>query len=71
MCWWRNSPKDKDLAIQFADALAETGEVQRAERVLVDLLKVFPGDGDLNSALKNISAKRTLNEGRLRQGGHR
>jgi tetratricopeptide (TPR) repeat protein len=59
----RNSPKDKDLVIKFAESLAEIGDVKRAERVLQEILKLVPNDGDLNQALKNVSAKRTLSEG--------
>jgi len=59
----RNSPKDRDLAIQFAYSLADAGEVSRAERILADLLRQVPGDNDLAQALKNVSARKTLNEG--------
>jgi tetratricopeptide (TPR) repeat protein len=59
----RNHPKDKFLAIQFANALADIGDVQRAERTLSDLLRTTPTDGELAQALKNISARRTMKEG--------
>jgi tetratricopeptide (TPR) repeat protein len=59
----RNSPKDKDVAIKFANTLAEAGDVTRAERILSDLLQSFPGDNDLNHALKNISARKTMDRG--------
>jgi tetratricopeptide (TPR) repeat protein len=59
----RNSPKDKTLAIEFATRLADTGDVKRGERLLQDLLRTAPNDGDLGQALKDISARRTLNEG--------
>ena len=59
----RNSPKDKTLAIEFATQLADTGEVRRGERILQDLLRASPNDGDLGQALKNLSARRTLGEG--------
>src|SRR6266704_1362476 len=51
------------LAIQLANALADIGDVQRAERTLSDLLRTMPTDGDLAQALKNISARRTMKEG--------
>jgi tetratricopeptide (TPR) repeat protein len=60
---FRNSPKDKDIGMQFANTLAETGQEERAERVLSDLCRVFPGDNDLLLALKNISATKTLDKG--------
>ncbi len=59
----KNSPKDKAFAIQLANALADIGNVKRAEQVLTEPLQLFPGDADLAQALKNISARRTLAEG--------
>ena len=59
----RNSPKDRDVAIQFANALAGTGEVARAERMLAEFYKSFPNDAELHQALKDISARKTLDEG--------
>lgn len=58
-----NSPKDKDLAIRFAEALAEIGETTRAERILLEFARNDPRDGDIQQALKNVSARHTLNEG--------
>jgi tetratricopeptide (TPR) repeat protein len=59
----RNSPKDKEVAIKFANTLAEAGDVTRAERVLTEILQTLPGDNDLNHALKDISAKKTMDKG--------
>ena len=59
----RNSSKDKDVAIKLANTLAEAGDVTRAERILSDILESFPGDNDLNHALKNISARKTMDRG--------
>ncbi len=56
----RNSPKDRDIAIQFANALADVGQVQRAERMLADFARAQPNDQELNQALKDISARNTL-----------
>ena len=36
----KNSPKDLDLAIHFANTLADAGEVMRAEKILTDLLRL-------------------------------
>jgi tetratricopeptide (TPR) repeat protein len=58
-----HSPRDKKLAIEFAQALAEAGEVHRGEKILSDLARTAPGDVELAQALKNLSAKRTLGEG--------
>jgi tetratricopeptide (TPR) repeat protein len=60
----KNSPKDKALAIEFAEALAASGgDASRGEKVLAELLREFPSDGELNQALKNLSARKTLDEG--------
>jgi tetratricopeptide (TPR) repeat protein len=59
----RNHPKDKALAIQFAEALAEVGEVKRAEMVLLEFARSLPGDVEVAQALKNVTAKRTMDEG--------
>ncbi len=58
-----NSPKDIDVAIKFADALADAGDVVRAEKILTELYRSHPTDGDLAHALKNISARRTMDKG--------
>ncbi|MDE3068929.1 MAG: hypothetical protein KGJ60_15455 [Verrucomicrobiota bacterium] len=60
----KNSPKDKALAVEFAEALGTGGgDASRGERILADLLREFPNDGELRQALKNLSARKTLDEG--------
>ncbi|HZT22941.1 MAG TPA: tetratricopeptide repeat protein [Verrucomicrobiae bacterium] len=59
----KNSPKDKNLVIEFAQAASALGQSARAEKILVDLLQEMPNDGDLKTALKDFSARKTLNEG--------
>ena len=59
----KNSPKDKNLAIDFANAVSAIGEGSRAEQIVLDLLRDNPNDGDLSQALKNLSARKTLDEG--------
>jgi len=59
----RNSPKDKNLVIEYAYAASQIGESAKAERVLTDLLRDNPADGDLNGALKDLSARKTMKEG--------
>jgi tetratricopeptide (TPR) repeat protein len=58
-----NSPKDRDMAIQFAHGLADTGQVGRAEKLLAHLSALFPQDNELAQAHKDISARQTLDEG--------
>ena len=60
----KNSPKDKGLAIEFAEALAASGgDASRGEQILGELLRSRPGDGDLSKALKNLSARKTMDKG--------
>ncbi|SPE51749.1 Tetratricopeptide domain protein [Verrucomicrobia bacterium] len=59
----RNSPKDKDVAIRFANRLADTGEAAKAEKILADLYRSFPTDAELGSALKDLSARKTMVQG--------
>jgi tetratricopeptide (TPR) repeat protein len=59
----RNSPKDKETAIQLANTLADIGEVKRAERILSALQQEMPSDNDIAQALKDISARNTMDEG--------
>ena len=59
----RNSPKDKWLIIQFANALSGCGEGSRAEKILQEFMRSTPNDPELDQALKNLSARKTLDEG--------
>ena len=60
---YHNSPKDKEIGIHLANALADTGEVARAEQVLTNLQSAMPTDNDVAQALKDISARNTMDEG--------
>ena len=61
----KNSSGDRDraLVLQLAEALRLKGDIPRAEKYLSELQRRFPNDGDINQALKNLSARRTLHEG--------
>lgn len=59
----KQNPTDKTASLQFAEALAAAGQVARAETILGDLLRIHPNDPAIAQALKNISARRTLDEG--------
>ena len=59
----KNSPKDKQLVIDFAHTSAEAGDTRQAEKILSDLVRDNPADGELNQALKDLSARKTLGEG--------
>ncbi len=60
---FKHSPRDKALTFQLADALADAHEVGRAEKLLSDLARTNPNDGEIHQALKDLSARRTLSEG--------
>jgi len=59
----KNSPKDKATLIRFASALADDRQNARAEQLLADLAQQLPADAEVSKALKNLSARRTMNEG--------
>lgn len=59
----RNNPRDKSAVVQFATVLADIGEVQKAERAMVELQRALPNDPEVLQALKNITARRTMSEG--------
>ena len=59
----RNSPKDKEVTLKLGEALGASGQVERAEELLTELLRANPADSTVSQALKNISANRTLSEG--------
>jgi tetratricopeptide (TPR) repeat protein len=61
----RNSPKDKGLVIEFADLAAQIGgeSAESAERALDELSRTVGFDPDLAQAQKNLSARKTMDEG--------
>jgi tetratricopeptide (TPR) repeat protein len=59
----KNSPKDKELSYQLAEALADSGHKTRGEQVLGDLQRLFPADQEIGFKLKDLSARKTLDEG--------
>ncbi len=60
---FKNNPKDKNISIPYANMLAESGQAQLAERILMESARLMPNDPDLHQALKDLSARKTLNEG--------
>jgi predicted Zn-dependent protease len=57
------SPKDKELSYQLADALAGSGRKTEGENVLSELQRHYPSDQEISSKLKDLSARKTLDEG--------
>ncbi len=56
------SPKDYDLTMQYGEALAHAGQVDKAEQVYTELLRAHPSKGEVSQALKNLSARKTMQE---------
>src|SRR6185369_16063008 len=44
-------------------ALAESGQIDKAENYYGELQRAFPLKGEISTAVKNLSARRTMNEG--------
>jgi tetratricopeptide (TPR) repeat protein len=59
----KSSPKDYELGMAYGEALAASGQITKAEAHYVELMRAFPAKGEISSALKNLSARKTLNEG--------
>ncbi len=59
----KSSPRDYDLTMAYGSALAESGQIDKAEATYVELMRVYPQKGEISAALKNLSAKKTLNQG--------
>ncbi len=61
----RHSPKDKALVVEFAELAAKTGGAasSAAEKALDELARLSGFDPDLAQAQKNLSARKTMDEG--------
>lgn len=59
----KNSPKDFEIAMDYGKALAQSGQVKKAESVYMDLQEAFPHKAEVGRALKDLSARHTLEEG--------
>jgi tetratricopeptide (TPR) repeat protein len=59
----KNSSKDKDLNMRLAVALSASGEKGKAEKILTDLESEYPNDNEISSALKDMSARQSMDEG--------
>ncbi len=57
------SPKDYELSMAYGEALAASGQISKAESLYMELMRAHPSKGDINAALKNLSARKTLDEG--------
>ncbi|MBL9167827.1 MAG: tetratricopeptide repeat protein [Verrucomicrobiales bacterium] len=58
----RTSPKDQEVLRRYAQALTESGQVDKAEQVYLELIRSNPGDTELAMEYKNLSAKKTMEQ---------
>ena len=59
----KNSPKDQDYQKDLGRAYAQAGQVEKAEKIFAELVRLNPGDSRLSEELKDMSARKTLAEG--------
>lgn len=59
----KNSPRDYELSMQYGEALRLSGQTDKAEVMYVDLQRAYPHKPDISEALKNLSARQTMEEG--------
>jgi tetratricopeptide (TPR) repeat protein len=60
---YKANPRDRDIALQLADAYTQSGQNQKAEMVYSDMLRLRPNDPELLQLIKNVTARQTLDEG--------
>jgi tetratricopeptide (TPR) repeat protein len=60
---FKNSPRDREVGVELANAYADRGEFERGDAIFGELSRGLPGDPHVATAYKNFSARRTLNEG--------
>ncbi|SRR5260221_90954 len=59
----KNSPKDFQLSMDYGKALAQAGQVPKAESIYEELSRLYPSKGEITQALKDLSARNTMKEG--------
>jgi tetratricopeptide (TPR) repeat protein len=60
---YKNNPKDREIALQLADAYSQAGQNDKAEKVYNDWMRIRPNDPEVLQLAKNVSARQTLDEG--------
>ncbi len=56
------APKDKAVGLKLAEAWAQAGNKTKAEQICEELRVVYPNDNEIFMALKNVSARKSLDE---------
>jgi tetratricopeptide (TPR) repeat protein len=60
---FKHAPQDRDVAMRLAQGLTKIGQAARAEGILGELDRAYPGDPEIAQALKDLAASRTMTEG--------
>lgn len=60
---YKANPKDREIAMEMADAYTQAGLNQKAEAVYAEMLRVRPNDPEIMQLIKNVTARHTLDEG--------
>jgi tetratricopeptide (TPR) repeat protein len=60
---FKTAPTDKHLAMKLGNALTLAGQIAKAESIYSELLRLDPDNLDIAQALKDLSARRTMQEG--------
>jgi tetratricopeptide (TPR) repeat protein len=60
---YKANPKDREVAMELADAYTQAGQNNEAEVVYSDLLRWRPNDPEVLQLIKNVTARQTLDEG--------
>jgi tetratricopeptide (TPR) repeat protein len=60
---FKDSPKDRKVALALGAALARAGQHAKAEEIYSELLRADPSNSEIAQALKDLSASRTMSEG--------
>ncbi len=55
--------KDFQLSMDYGKALAKSGQPEKAESVYTELMRLYPSKGEIAQALKDLSARTTMDEG--------
>ena len=59
----KSSPKDQEYQMELGRGYSQAGQVDKAEKIFAELVRLNPGNGKLFEELKNMSARKTLAEG--------
>lgn len=60
---FKKNPDDRNNALKLGHALGKVGRSEKGEQILAALREAYPHDAEIAKALKNFTARRTLDEG--------